>query len=153
MKCEPSVWLVVAQFGTPVILGIIGFLFTRKQIEISKNKLRLDHFDKRFAVFDAARKFLERATVQGQVSPQDENEFFAATRGATFLFKDQSVAAYIDELRSRMIDLSMGRKALEHPNPQLPEQTRKKYLEDQKWVRAQYVEIENIFRPHLQLND
>lgn len=152
MQFELTMLVPIAQLTSALVLGGAGLYFTTRQISISKDKLRLDHFDKRFAVFEATRKFLERATVQGQVLPQDENEFFAATRGATFLFKDQAVAAYIDELRKRMIDLSMGRKALEDPNPRHPEQMRKKYLEDQKWVRAQYGEIENIFRPHLQLN-
>lgn len=78
--------------------------------------------------------------------------FFAATRGTTFLFRDQSVAIYLDKLRSRMIDLTMGREAMRQSRSHPDEQTSIKYLEDQKWVRAQYTEIEEIFRKHLQLN-
>lgn len=152
MQCEMTLLVSMAQIASALTLGGAGLYFTTKQISISRDKLRLDHFDKRFAVYEAARRFLERATQQGRVSPQDENEFFAATRGATFLFKDQTVAAYLDTLRSRMIDLTMGREALGHPNPQLHEQTSKKYLEDQQWLREQYEEIEGVFRDHLQLN-
>lgn len=152
MQCDPNYWVVAAQFGTPVVLGLIGFFFTRRQIELSRDKLRLDHFDKRFAVFEAARTFLGKATIQGAITPADDNEFLLGTRGATFIFKDQRVKAYLDELRRRMIALSVGKDALAKNHDPFREQRMAKYLADREWIEQQYNEIEAVFRPQLQLN-
>ena len=76
MQCELTVLVSMAQIASALVLGGAGLYFTTRQISISRDKLRLDHFDKRFAVYEAARRFLERASQQGQVSPQDENDFF-----------------------------------------------------------------------------
>lgn len=145
--------LSIVQILTTVGLGFIGYWFTKQQVAIARAKLRLDHFEKRFAVSEAARSYLGKATTQGAATFADDNEFLLGTKGATFLFKDQNVKIYLDELRKRMIELSVGQKTVERTEHPLQEQARKKYLADREWIQEQYDKIEGVFRPHLQLND
>jgi hypothetical protein len=61
MCCETNWWLVGGQLATPIVVALLGAYFAYQQTSTAKRKLRLDHFDKRFAVFNAARNFIGRA--------------------------------------------------------------------------------------------
>jgi hypothetical protein len=62
--------------------------FSRVSSDIAKNKLRLDHFDRRWAVFDAAMKLVWTAVTSGDVTQEQRVEFSVATRGVEFLFNN-----------------------------------------------------------------
>jgi hypothetical protein len=143
---------LAAQLAVPIVLGIVGFIFTRSQVEIARNKLRLDHFDKRFAVFDAARQLLARAVTRGEVTTEGVNAFLKATQGATFLFEDQGVKAYLDLLLRRVEGLSLSQALLRQSSSAGPDPgTAQKICDDMQWMSDQYEAIESVFRPHLQL--
>jgi hypothetical protein len=112
MQCDPNVVIVFAQMAIPVVLGAVGFYYTRAQVNVARNKLRLDHYDKSFAVFDAARTFLGHAFTISEVTIGQQNEFLAATSSAQFIFDDPKVSKYLDDLLKRVLELPFKREDL-----------------------------------------
>lgn len=82
--------LSIVQILTTVGLGFIGYWFTKQQVAIARAKLRLDHFEKRFAVFEAARSYLGKATTQGAATFADDNESFLEPRGPRFFSRTKT---------------------------------------------------------------
>lgn len=154
MQCEPNFWVIAGQLATPIVVAGVGAFFAWQQISTAKKKLRLDHFDKRFTVFNAARNFLGRALALGEVSIADQNEFLSGTLGATFLFRDATVSRYLDELLKRIVDLPYKLRESQSAEDDVErELARKKYMDERNWLREQYDVLEETFRSHLQLND
>lgn len=61
-------------------------------------KLQHDLYDRRYAVFQAVRRFLNEASVRKIVSDETVRSFVLGTSDATFLFDDK-LAAYLTEIR------------------------------------------------------
>jgi hypothetical protein len=85
--------------GTVVIGGFAAY-FARGQWRTNEDKLRLDLYDRRLAVYEAAMKFLVDLTATGKVEPSSMHQYLVATRQATFLFEDDAIPAYLRTLAS-----------------------------------------------------
>jgi hypothetical protein len=133
------------------------FAFHQKRIaeeqkRIAKEKLRLDLFDKRFAVVDAARKFVGRALVTGGVEIEDQNAFLVGASGASFLLNTE-LSKYLDEILRRALDMPFLRDELaREPNEVARRELEAKYLAERRWMREQTNVLEEKFGPFLQLN-
>jgi hypothetical protein len=80
--------------------GVIGFgtlTIAYWQHKTAKNKLRLDLFDRRLPVFEAAMKLAGIIISKGNVSREEVREFAIASSNVRFLF-DQKLQDYCDEL-------------------------------------------------------
>jgi len=119
---------------------------------LAERKLRLDLFDKRYAIFDAARTFLGKA-LTGTVEMKDEQAFVSGTLDASFLLNDE-LATYLDEILRRVLDLPFKLNDLQ--NEQATDQERKAAAEaygaDRKWLREQYKVVVTKFRPFLHVD-
>jgi hypothetical protein len=60
-----------------------------KQAETAKNKLRLELFERRIAVYDALMEMAAIAAVKGEVTPEQQRKWAIATKGAEFLFNKE----------------------------------------------------------------
>jgi hypothetical protein len=100
-----------------LLLGIVTLLVTGyiawQQWQINKNKLRLDLFDRRWAVFKAAMRLAETAVHEPTVTTNDLKEFDNAIRGVRFLF-DGSLEDYCNKLRKEAVDILFENRKLEH---------------------------------------
>jgi hypothetical protein len=85
--------------AVPAIAGVGAYL-ARQQVIIARTKLRHDLFDRRFKVFEAARRFLVAVMRSGKMSVPDLNEYTAGMLDAQFLLS-QEVHAYLFEIRKR----------------------------------------------------
>ena|SRR5271166_5869179 len=65
---------------------------------LARVKLQHDLFDRRYAVFQAVRRFLDEAVSQKIVSSETFRAFALGTADAAFLFDDR-LAAYLKEMR------------------------------------------------------
>lgn len=72
----------------------------KEQADIAREKLRLDLFEKRFRVFDAARKLLCEVAVHRRASDDNLRAFVIGTAEAVFLF-DDDLSGYLVEIRNR----------------------------------------------------
>ena len=152
MNCEPNWWVIAGQFATPLIVALVGGYFAWQQSSTAKKKLRLDLFDKRFGVFDAARKFVGRSLVTGGVSIDDQNAFLTGVSGALFLLNDD-IAKHLDEILRRAIDMPFLQQELANePRDEERKKLEAKYLAERRWMRDQTNELERRFKPFLQLD-
>ncbi len=85
--------------GTVVIGGFAAY-FARGQWRTNEDKLKLDLYDRRLAVYEAAMKFLVDLTTSGKVDAASMHQYLVATRQATFLFDDDSIPTYLRTLAS-----------------------------------------------------
>ena len=71
---------------------------------INREKLRLDLFERRYAVYDSAYKFIASILREGGVDQTEQREFWEGTIEGVFLF-DSDVNEYLEELRKQSIQL------------------------------------------------
>jgi hypothetical protein len=74
--------------------------FAKQQADIAGEKLRHDLYEKRYRVFDAARKLLCEVAVHRSASDDDLRAFVIGTGDAVFLFND-GLSGHLVEMRDR----------------------------------------------------
>lgn len=98
--CPLPDWVQVLQaLAVPVIAGV-GAWVAIQQMRIARVKLQHDLYDRRYAVFQAVRRFLDEMVVNKMVSPDTLRPFIVGTADAEFLFPDE-LATYLGEMSSR----------------------------------------------------
>jgi hypothetical protein len=105
-------WLQWAQAIALVCIPLIGALLAWQQVRVAYAKLQLDLYDRRFAVFDAARRLLLEVARERTASPEGLVAFIVATADANFLFNDE-INTYLVELRKRVEHLQVRTKAMD----------------------------------------
>lgn len=158
MACVPqSTWTAVVQTGAAAlapIIAIIGGWIAWQQVRINRNKLKLDRFDKRFAVHEAAMSFAASVVINGDLSPSALDEFLAKTRGARFLVSKE-IAVYLEALHLNAVKFRAVRRSLE--NVSITDQQRIEYgdrlTEMTEWFQKQLDVIPEKFVPFLSVDD
>ena len=69
----------------------------QQQVQIARVKLQHELYDRRFAVFDAARKLLLEVITNGDASPSALNAYTIGTTDAIFLL-DEKITEYLGEI-------------------------------------------------------
>ncbi|WP_175874059.1 hypothetical protein [Burkholderia sp. BCC0397] len=133
MACDPqSGWTTAIQVGAAAlgpIIALVGGWIAWQQVRISRNKLKLDRFDKRFEVYEAAMTFVSRIAAKDAVEEKWVNEFLLATRRARFLISPE-IEQYLRALRRKAGELQLVHKALQ--GPPIPSDHERARLAD-KW--------------------
>src|ERR1700733_1277510 len=75
------VWALGPSFVAIVAALIAGYIALRQWLT-ARHRLKLDIFDKRFAVYEATKMLITKRPIR----PHDLGEFYNGTRGAEFLF-------------------------------------------------------------------
>ena len=96
--------------ATLLVTGYIAW----QQLQTARNKFRLDLFNRRFPVFEAAMKLVSIAVQKGDVSDEAQREFLIATKGVQFLF-GQKLQDYCDTLAKEAVSLHVGYKLIDLP--------------------------------------
>jgi hypothetical protein len=104
------------------IVAFIAFL----QWVTARQKVVLDLFDKRFALYEELRGVIGRHVTHGVTSVEDTQKFTLAASRAQFLFGPE-ITSYLEE---RRIDLSRASFEHMHPPGPLPEERRKAREDD-----------------------
>jgi hypothetical protein len=92
---DPHWTAVLSALLTPVV-AVFGVIVTYRLWRTAQNKLKLDLFDRRLQVYEAARELIASIMTSGKTSPEQEFKYLSGTRGAVWLF-DQSIVEYLDE--------------------------------------------------------
>jgi hypothetical protein len=90
---------ILQALAVPTI-AVVGAWVAVQQMLITRAKLRHDLFDRRFAVYQAARKLLVEIIQQGYPSREQVREYVINTADATFLLNDE-IAKYLEKIRER----------------------------------------------------
>ena len=88
------------------ILTIINALFVTfvvfMQYKLSKDKFKLDLFEKRYAVYKATQKFLSKISLEAKIELDDLGRFKAETQDAVFLYKND-IVTYLEDIYSKAL--------------------------------------------------
>ncbi|WP_175022574.1 MULTISPECIES: hypothetical protein [Burkholderia] len=138
---------------SPIIAIAAGWI-AWQQVRINRNKLKLDRFDKRFTVHEAAMTFVAKVATRGNVDTAEMNEFIAKTRGTRFLLSKE-IADYLDEIyrnagRLRSVSISMEALTL---SDEVRQKFSDKWLELNEWFQKQLDVIPEKFSPFLSIDD
>ena len=95
-------WMQWVQAIALLVIAGLGSRIAYKQARIAVARLNFDLFDKRFAVFDAARRMLVDVVQSDHVDVGMVVKFNAETADAVFLF-EQDVVDYLDKLRDKIL--------------------------------------------------
>lgn len=99
-----------------LLLGIFTLMVTGyiawQQWQTNKNKLRLDLFDRRWAVFEAAMRLSAAAVHKAILTSEDIREFVGSTVGVRFLF-NRGLGDYCDKLRKEALAIMFDTTKLE----------------------------------------
>lgn len=155
MICDPhwTTYLSALLVPTVAVLGsIIAFIIAYRQWRTAQNKLKLDLFERRFAVYDAARRLLVSIRTSGKAKDEEIFKFRSGTREAKWLL-NADIAEYLDKrLYNRALDLQTLDAELEGvPVGEERSANVQKQAEIKEWMLQQYEALDEKFSPFLQL--
>jgi len=88
-------WLqIVLGIATPVI-ALMGVITAIQNWLTARDKLKLDLFEKRFAVYEVARNFIGSIVTSGKTKDDEMFKFLSGTREAKWILSAE-VAKYLD---------------------------------------------------------
>ena len=151
MNPDPHWTTYLAALLTPTV-AVLGSFIAYRQWRLAQNKLKLDLFDRRFSVYEAARTLLASIMTSGKAKDEEVFKFMVATREAKWLL-NASVAEYLDKqlynkaivlqtLTSELEGVGVGEVRTKNVHAQ---------AEIKRWFMAQYEVLDEKFAPYLQL--
>jgi len=145
-------WVQVLQALAVPVIAAVGAWVAWQQMHIARTKLQHDLYDRRYAVFQAARRFLDEASMQKIVSAETFRSFVLGTADAAFLFDDR-LAAYLKEMRDRAAKAQSIFMAMEDL-PAGDEKARASAAAGEQfiWLMQQIDGLVDKFRPFLTLD-
>jgi hypothetical protein len=152
MENTPHWTTCLSAFLVPVITAF-GLYIAYRQWRLSQNKLKLDLFDRRFAVYDAARMLFESiVNTSGNARDKELLKFPSVIREAKWLLNEE-VAQYLDKQIFHKT-IAFARLQAELDGIGVGEVRNKKaeeMAEIRLWFSAQHEELDKHFTPFLQL--
>jgi hypothetical protein len=150
-SCLPPLWVPVLQaLGVPVIAAV-GAWIALQQLHLARVKLQHDLYDRRYAVFQAVRRFLDEANFGKVVSEETLRSLVLGTADAAFLF-DDGLAAYLKEMRdhaTRFQNLSVTMEGFEGKERlRAGEVAQENFM----WLMEQIGGLTEKFQPFLKLD-
>ncbi|MBX9403027.1 hypothetical protein K4L06_17095 [Lysobacter sp. BMK333-48F3] len=144
-------WTVYITAVVVPVVALIAAWIAFRQSQIARNKLKLDLYDKRIAIYDVVRKTLGIATSHGKLTQDDEVEYLSGIRTAQWLFGPE-VAEYLTKtLWHKIVDFSLHNAMLSSTD----REERSKHIharaETIKWLVEQYDELDKLCGPYLRL--
>ena len=151
MNLDPHWTTYLAALLTPTV-AVLGSLIAYRQWRLAQNKLKLDLFDRRFSVYEAARSLLASIMTSGKAKDEEVFKFMVSTREAKWLLND-SVAEYLEkQLYHKAIDLQTLAAELEgEPIGETRSKNVRAQGDIKKWFMTQYDVLDEKFAPFLQL--
>lgn len=87
-----------------VIVAVVVACISYQQYKLSKDKFRLDLFEKRFSIYKGVQRFLTHILINGKVYLDKSDEFRRDTQDAIFLFGDE-IPNYLDIIDKKALDM------------------------------------------------
>jgi hypothetical protein len=132
-----------------VIIGVCVTVVAYQQYRLGKEKLKLDLFEKRFAVYKGVQIFLTHVMSEAKVDLQKFFEFRGATQDAVFLF-ESDIPDFIKQIDKKALEL----KTVSEKRRDLPRGEEKSRLVQQEsklleWLIDQLPRLKEAFSPYL----
>lgn len=135
------------------IVAVFASLVAYWQWKLARNKLKLELFDRRLVVYEAAKEILFSIVTNDELENEDFSKFVAATREARWLF-NKSVNDYlISELRSKAFGyIVLGKNREEWPSEESWNEWQYKRGQIKIWCADQFDVLDELFSPFLHLD-
>jgi len=146
-------WTAYVTAFTVPMLAAIGALIAYRQWRTAQNKLKLDLFDKRMLVYQAARDALGHITSHAELGHEQQIKYLSGIQTAKWLFGPE-VNAYLSEtLWGKMIDLELHRSMVYGVSTDHPERNQHVQLkaETLNWLIAQHSALDNMCSKYMVL--
>ena len=131
------------------IFGISAIFFAYQQWLINASKLKLDLFEKRYAVYNGVRKFLSVIVRETTFEDKDLFQYYSDTSDAEFLFSSE-VVEFIDQVTTKALRM----RTCQRKYSRLPIGERRSELVEEEgneleWLMDQLGNLRKIFSPYL----
>ena len=73
-----------------IAVGSLAGYIAWRQWKTAQHRLRLDMFDRRFAIYEATKLLFGKVPLHGQITSDDLREFYRSMKGAEFLFDGET---------------------------------------------------------------
>lgn len=141
-----------------VLTAFTALLITYRSHLVARERFRLDLFDKRFKVFEAARHLVSHAVTTGDVSQEQLWAFRAAVIEKEFLFGDQ-IVAYLNKMDKHAVRAStMGAAERQTLGPAADpgqaaaqQRNRDQRFESLTWLTEQLQQLHAQFAPEMRI--
>jgi hypothetical protein len=136
---------------TPTIALLGGFIAYR-QWKTAQNKLKMELFERRLAVYDAVTEYLSLLTGSGRTSLEAEYKFLSGIRGAKWLF-DFHISFYLENtFRDQVNRLAVAQAELDgRPVGDERRHIVETIRSTREWLESQREFIDVLFEPYLAL--
>ena len=132
-----------------IVIGICVAYTAYNQYRLSKERFKLDLFEKRFSVYKGAQVFLSRILEKGKVDLDQIFQFRADTQDATFLF-DADITEYLKAIDSKSLELCRINEELEGvPKSQKRSDMCREKTDVIHWLTSQLPILKEKFAPYL----
>ncbi|OAN31141.1 hypothetical protein [Pseudomonas oryzihabitans] len=101
----PDLIAIVTAFAT-LLVAAAGAWIAGNQVRAARNALKINLFDRRFAVYQCASRTLLSINSTGIATPDMQAEFLQGTSGARWIFDDDVHALLNTEIFDLMIELN-----------------------------------------------
>jgi hypothetical protein len=101
----PQVQMVAALL-TPSV-ALLAAVIAGAQWHIARNKLKLDLFDRRYAVFAVISETMRKVAHSERITKAVVDDFLAGTQSTEWLF-DHDTACFVHDLGVRLLDVNAG---------------------------------------------
>lgn len=150
MNSTPHWTAYLTAIVLPVIALIAAWIAFR-QSQIARNKLKLDLFDKRMAVYESVRKALGAAASRGKLTQDEEINYLTGISPAQWLFGEE-VSKYLHEtLWHKIVDLGLHNSMSDSSDRNERTTHIRAKAETVKWLVAQYREFDKVCTSYLAL--
>ena len=153
MTCLEPHWTTLFSALLMPVVALVGVCIAWQQCCIAKNKLKLELFEKRFAVYDKARNMLGEIMIKGKLTDAGLHEYGSGIREARWLM-DEEVAKYLNqELWDKAVQLQSYDAQLDG----LPVGEERDHLAHERatlnqWFHTQYPILDEKVAPFLKLS-
>jgi hypothetical protein len=100
-------------------IAVAGIVIAFSQLTIAQANFRHVAFERRYAVYSAAKKLIASVVRQANISQDEIFTFFRDTADSVFIL-DDTVTAYLTQIRAKAFRLTFLRQIVESSTP--PEQ-------------------------------
>lgn len=144
-------WTAYLAAGLTPVIAIIAAWIAFRQSQIARNKLKLDLFERRMAIYESVRKALGVVVGHGKLSQEEQINYMVGTRPARWLFGPE-VFRYLDvDLWGKLCDLEMHNSMMDGA-PHGERVTHiKARTEVVQWLLKQHAELDRLCAPYLTL--
>ena len=151
MTCVPHWVTYISALLVPVI-ALLTLLIAYRQWRTAQNKMKLDLFEKRLAIYNAATAFIRNVMTSGNATDEQLRNLILGTKEAKWLLSAE-IAKYLDEqLYAKGSDLQCLCADLEGI-PVSDERTNNVHKQSniKAWLKSQYKILDEKFSDYLAL--